>query len=128
MRSRCQIIWMVLIAAIATASCARLRLGAPESREATQIRAQLEADRPDYVRRDKDGKRLWTEMRDLYRDGGYAPLWLNGHRPTARVQALLDAVAGAAADGLDPSIYGLDTLARRHEEARKGILRARGFD
>ncbi|HET7216660.1 MAG TPA: L,D-transpeptidase family protein, partial [Vicinamibacterales bacterium] len=47
---------------------------------------------------------------------------------TARVQALLDAVAGAAADGLDPSIYGLDTLARRHEEARKGILRARGFD
>jgi murein L,D-transpeptidase YcbB/YkuD len=128
MRSRGHVIRLVLIVTIAATTCARLRVDAPESREATQIRMHLESDRPDYVRHDKEGNRLWSEMRELYRERAYAPLWLDGHRPTDRVQALIDAVNGAIADGLDPSIYALDEIIRGHEEARKGFLRARGFD
>ena len=128
MRAHRHIIWMVLVAALAAASCARLRVGAPESREAAQIRLYLDADRPEYVRHDKDGKHLWTVTRELYQERAYLPVWLDGHRPTERVRALLDAVDGAAADGIDPSLYGLDAIARRHEEARKGFFRARGFE
>lgn len=128
MQDRRRILGIMLIATLATASCARLRVDAPESREASQIRLQLDGPRPGYVRRDKEGKRLWTELRELYRERGYAPLWLERNRSTDRVQALIDAVNGADADGLEPALYGIDEIARRHEEARKGFIRARGFD
>ena len=130
MQGRRPMIWIAiaLIATLAAASCARLRLGAPESHEAAQIRIHLDARRPDYVRHDREGTRLWTMTREIYREREYAPLWLDHNRPTERVQALLDAVTGAGADGIDPSLYGLDEIARRHASARQGFIRARGFD
>ena len=50
-------------------------------------------------------------LRDVYGERGFAPLWLDGGAPNARVASLARAIAQSARDGLDPEDYPLPTAA-----------------
>jgi L,D-transpeptidase YcbB len=66
---------------------------------------------------------LTDDVHKLYEARQYAPLWLEGGRPTAQAQAVTDIIAAAAEDGLSPADYDAARLVLATER-----LRAAGSD
>lgn len=61
---------------------------------------------------------LTDDIRRLYVARQYAPLWLEGSRPTAQAQAVVDIVAAAADEGLNPADYDATRIAIETERLR----------
>ena len=105
---------VVLLAAVVASSC-----GTDDRPTRDSIRAEVEAARaPEYATRNKDARKLWTSTRDFYRAREFAPVWLKGRRPTARMEALVAAVQRAGRDGLDPLLYDITFVDERGGNGR----------
>lgn len=51
----------------------------------------------------------------FYRSAGYHTLWVNEDGPLPTAEALIDALQGAASDGLDPALFQASVLRKRLE-------------
>jgi murein L,D-transpeptidase YcbB/YkuD len=92
--------------------------GAPEA-----IKAQL-STRPAFLAGDAEGQTRWKAIRQFYEKRAYAPAWIDGRRPTAQLDTLLDVLQAADAEGLDPVMYGGPALiAHRHNADGKRFSR-----
>lgn len=80
------------------------------------IKAQL-TSRPAFLRNDKEGERVWKAVRSYYEKRAYAPVWVDGRRPTDALDELLDALRGAEREGLDPAAYGTPALLAHRQNA-----------
>jgi len=129
MRRRVQVLGIALTAAVAAGSCARMRVWKANDRAASAaILREVEPSRaPDYVRNDRDGRRLWNVTREFYNRRDYELVWLKNSRPGSRMEALIESVKGAEREGLDPSLYNIETVEQRRDGAGQGLLRAKGF-
>ena len=83
---------------------------------------------PVFVNRDAEGTRLWTLTKQFYQKRGSAPAWIEGRKPTERMDELIAALKQADREGLDPALYNTATLAARREEAGRGFLSMKGFN
>jgi len=96
----------------------KVEKGVPEA-----IEAQL-ATKPAFLRGDAEGERVWKMVRTFYETRQHAPVWVDGRRPTASLDALLEALRGAEREGLDPASYGTQALiAHRQNADRKRFSR-----
>jgi len=109
---------VVLLVLAVTASLVHLRFERADRRAATAaIQRELESPRPpDYVRRDKDGRRIWRLAREFYARRDNRIAWMEGRRPSRRVSAFAESIRAAAQDGLDPDLYQIRELERRFHE------------
>jgi L,D-transpeptidase YcbB len=112
---------------LAAASLAVLVLAGCSKREIPPeltriIRSTVETETvPASIRDQKEHARAWKEMRTFYQKRQFQPAWVTekGLRPQA--QELLQAIDGAASEGLDPRRYQRDrlaTLIREIEETK----------
>ena len=85
--------------------------GVPEA-----IKAQL-ATRPDFLRGDREGERVWKAVQSFYQKRNHTPVWIDGRRPTKQFDQLLDALRMAERDGLDPAAYGTPMLLAHRQNA-----------
>lgn len=108
---------------LATASLALLAGSPPAFAQGTEQQAI------DAV---EDGLRDWVdkpEYRDFfafYGSRGFAPFWFADGAPTAAYHQLLDLLADAELDGLDPADYALDELRELSRQAAAGDAEALG--
>lgn len=65
-------------------------------------------------------RRLWVFERTFYQQRAFVPAWIDDDRGTLRLDALLDALRGSAAHGLDPTRYGLADFEKALALARTG--------
>jgi murein L,D-transpeptidase YcbB/YkuD len=80
------------------------------------VRAAVESKtRPAYVRADDRGTHVWKEVRRVYKENGYAPVWNDGRKPRSQMDGLLRALQAANQEGLDPAAYGVDELTRSRQ-------------
>ena len=63
---------------------------------------------------------LRDELEGLYASRGYAPLWLDGARPTAGVEDAIAVLADAGEKGLDPQDYDVRLLDARRRALAAG--------
>lgn len=63
---------------------------------------------------------LTDEIQQVYAAREYAPLWLDGSRPTAQAQAVADILSAAADEGLSPTDYDAVRIAESTERLRAG--------
>jgi len=89
----------------------KIEEGVPEA-----IKAQL-AERPAFLRGDREGDRVLKSVRTFYEKRAYAPAWIDGRRPTGHLDALLDALRAAEQEGLDPAAYGTQALIAHRQNA-----------
>lgn len=82
---------------------------------------------PDFVTRDADGTRVWKQTRAFYEKRNFEPAWIDDGEPRPQMDALIKAIHGAGAEGLDPELYSVTALDARHKEASKGFLTKKGF-
>lgn len=81
------------------------------------IRTQLSV-KPAFLSGDREYEHVWKAVRGVYEEREYAPLWIDGRRPTDELDELLDVLGAAGGEGLDPAMYAAPVLiARRHEAA-----------
>lgn len=64
------------------------------------------------------------EVSDFYKLRQDRPLWFRGGEPTAAVQALVQLLTSANADGLDPASYKVDAIRKALQKAAGGNQRA----
>jgi murein L,D-transpeptidase YcbB/YkuD len=117
-RARVYVPAALLFVLVVTASVLHIRLERADRRAAAAaIQRDLEASRPpDYVRRDKDGRRIWTLAREFYARRDNQIAWMEGRRPSRRVSAFAESLRAGAQDGLDPNLYQIEDLERRLDE------------
>jgi L,D-transpeptidase YcbB len=60
------------------------------------------------------------ELRTLYSEAGWRPVWSVDARPTAAAGAAIDLLRTAAERGLHPEDYDAETLSRRFDEVARG--------
>jgi murein L,D-transpeptidase YcbB/YkuD len=114
----------LLIAAAATASCARKAPRTEESVSAA-LRTAVDTRQPGLVADDGDrGREVWKEAQRFYRQNGYQLAWSDGRRMRGDFDGLLRALRAADRDGLDPAEYHLADL----EAAKKAFTRDRAVD
>ncbi|MEX2270994.1 MAG: L,D-transpeptidase family protein [Vicinamibacterales bacterium] len=89
----------------------KIESGVPEA-----IKAQL-STRPAFLSGDPDGEGTWKAVRKFYEKRQYAPAWIDGRRPTEQLDQLLETLAGAEREGLDPAMYGAPALAAHRTNA-----------
>jgi murein L,D-transpeptidase YcbB/YkuD len=65
---------------------------------------------PEQFNDSKESRRVLRDVVHFYAERGYAPAWLASDGVFPLADDLLDAVSGAAANGLDPADYPVDTL------------------
>jgi murein L,D-transpeptidase YcbB/YkuD len=83
---------------------------------------------PVFVSRDREGARLWDLTREFYRQREFELAWIDGKKPRAQMDELIDGLLRAERDGLDPGLYNASTLAARRAEAGRGFLTQKGFN
>jgi murein L,D-transpeptidase YcbB/YkuD len=64
--------------------------------------------------------KLDRKLKPVYKARGYRPLWVEGGRPGPAADRLLELLASAELDGLDPGDYDVDDLSSLVERARGG--------
>jgi murein L,D-transpeptidase YcbB/YkuD len=98
----------IACAALATLQCSS---APPRAEISAALRAAVEAKEPPFaVEAQPRGHHVWRDTQQFYRDTGYQLAWSDGRRPRSVVADLLRALRAAKADGLDPSVYPIDTL------------------
>jgi murein L,D-transpeptidase YcbB/YkuD len=97
------------LAVLVLAGCSKREIP-PEVSQIIQSTVAPEAV-PASIRDQKEHARAWKEMQSFYQKRQFQPAWIteNGLRPQA--QELLQAIDGAAGEGLDPKRYQRDRLA-----------------
>lgn len=85
-------------------------------------------ERPAFVTPDEEGTTLWGHTRGFYEARAFAPAWIEKTAPTARMDALVQALNDARHEGLDPDLYGATVLERKRLEGSSGFLTAQGFE
>lgn len=91
------------------------------------IRQQLAAT-PAFLRGDRDYEHVWKALRSVYEARDYAPLWVDGKRPTAELDALLDVLGTAEHEGLEPSLYAAPALISQRADADRGRFSRDAFE
>ena len=121
----------VLMAAMALAFAAACGGKAQQDatrRAAAELQQALAGRAPAFVTAHHDGPRLWKVIRAFYADRRYQPAWIDGTKPSSRLDALLRALDGAGEHGLDPELYDLGPLSEARSQARTRLLGASGFE
>ena len=85
-------------------------------------------DKPLYVTRDGEGKRLWKQTQQFYERRQFAPAWIEKASPRPQMDDLIGAISAADREGLDPELYSASLLRQRRAEASRGFLSKKGFD
>jgi L,D-transpeptidase YcbB len=123
------------IALLATAMCisACARFGSSGSERDAQAQAAVRQivespTRQDYVTRDRDGARLWKQVRGFYQHRDFVPAWIDDGSPRPQMGALIRAIHTAGREGLDPELYSASLLDQRKQEASRGFLTKKGFN
>ncbi|HSN89489.1 MAG TPA: hypothetical protein VL025_22180, partial [Thermoanaerobaculia bacterium] len=100
------------------AGCSSKREIPPEVSQIIQSTVAPEAV-PASIRDQKEHARAWKEMQAFYQKRQFQPAWVTekGFRPQA--QELLQAIDGAAGEGLDPKRYQRDRLASLIQEVEE---------
>jgi murein L,D-transpeptidase YcbB/YkuD len=119
-----------LIVGAAIALVAGCSAGAEEREKVTAtVRTSVgAATRPAFVTADAEGKKLWKLTRQFYERREFAPAWINGTKPRAQLDQLVNALKSASHEGLDPELYNVALLEQRREDAGKGFLTSKGFE
>ena len=96
-----------------TASGPALKIepGVPEA-----IKAQL-STRPAFLAGDGESERNWKAVQAFYAKRDYAPAWVDGRKPTAELDELLEVIQGASAEGLEPAMYAGPVLMAHRQNA-----------
>src|SRR6185295_19362170 len=84
---------------------------------AAQVSVLTEAT-PAWVEGSELGARLWQSEKAFYEQTGHKPAWIDGTRPTPRLEELLQALKDADRHGLDPGRYDVDVLSAELAAAR----------
>lgn len=84
-------------------------------------------ERPAYVTRDAEGRRLWKLTRAFYERRDFEPAWIDGNDPRRDVGELIAAIQASAEEGLDPDLYNARLLEARWRQARSGFIARKGF-
>jgi len=121
---------LVLILALA-GGCARLHMG--DKQKASEMDLALRdalksAGTPAYITQDTEGARLWKLTRQFYTSRDFAPAWIKDAEPKAQMEAFIEAIGDARAEGLDPELYSYSLLRQKRHDASKGFLTKKGFD
>ncbi len=103
--------------------------GADRQREMdVALRGALTGRMPDYATKDPEGAKLWKQTQSFYERREYRPAWIENAKPRSQVEALVQSLRDADAEGLDPNLYNVAMIEERHKEASKGFLTDKGFD
>lgn len=94
----------------------------------TALRAVASGSRPSYAAHDPEGNKLWKKTQAFYDRRAYAAAWVEGVKPGAQMDELIEALRDSANEGLDPDLYNVSMLEERRAEASKGFLTDKGFD
>ncbi|HLB80449.1 MAG TPA: L,D-transpeptidase family protein [Dongiaceae bacterium] len=97
---------LVLIAVVAVAAPVA---AAPDMAAALRLRLDVGAAATDSDVGDRD----LVAVRRFYAERGFQPVWVDSTGATARAKAIVDAIEGAAVDGLDPADYDAAAIAER---------------
>lgn len=92
------------------------------------LRSVATGSRPPYTAHDPEGAKLWKETRAFYEERGFAAAWVEGAKPRAQMDDLIEALRHASREGLDPDLYNVRMLEERRKEASEGFLTNKGFD
>jgi murein L,D-transpeptidase YcbB/YkuD len=111
---------IVLLAVFVLADCSGHTAVRREAQR--QVKAAVQAlSRANGVRKNDE---VAQALRAFYEGDDYQPIWIDGRRPKPAWDALLEALAGAEREGLDPRRYEIEALrARRTETTKPGLLR-----
>jgi hypothetical protein len=85
---------------------------------------KIAAAPPRWVSRDALGKRLWGIERKFYEERDWAPAWVDGRRPSPRLDELLQVLRDSELHGLSPASYDYDDLATARAKADEKWLSA----
>jgi murein L,D-transpeptidase YcbB/YkuD len=119
----------LLIGSLLVASCGKSSVSDENSRAADAVRHIVQnGARPDYVTHDRDGARLWKQVRDFYQHRDFTPAWIDGGTPKPQMDALIRAIHTADHEGLDPELYSASLLDQRKQESSRGFLTKKGFE
>ena len=121
----------VLITATCLSACGRFRSSGSERDVQAQaaVRQIVESStKQDYVTRDRDGARLWKQVRGFYQHRDFAPAWIDDGSPRPQMDALIRAIHTASREGLDPELYSASLLDQRKQESSRGFLTKKGFN
>ena len=94
-----------------SAPARKVEKGVPEA-----IKAHL-STKPAFLRADREGERVWKSVRTYYEKRSFAPVWIDGRRPTKEFDALLEALRLSEREGLDPAVYGTPMLISHRQNA-----------
>ena len=116
----CHILALALITLAAACSKVNREQFAPDVERAI-------AAAPRWIDRGEFGKRLWVIEQQFYEARGYTPAWIDGDRPTAQLDELVEVLRAAGSHGLQPAAYGVDDLQAARATADEAWLGAK-FD
>jgi murein L,D-transpeptidase YcbB/YkuD len=74
---------------------------------------------PAWVGRDPLAATLWKAERQFYQSRNNLPAWVDGDNASARLDALVDALAHSEDHGLDPARYGADRFQQIVAQAKQ---------
>ncbi|HEY0873432.1 MAG TPA: L,D-transpeptidase family protein [Vicinamibacterales bacterium] len=120
---------IVAVALLAT-GCAGLQFGGADRQRETaeSVRESVKGTTPAYAKYDPEGQKLWKLTRAFYEQREFLPAWIEGTSPRPQMKALMRALSAAEHEGLDPELYTVSMLEKKHSEATRGFLTDKGFD
>jgi murein L,D-transpeptidase YcbB/YkuD len=112
-----------------SAGCTRTRDGSESQAPHPDLKAIVENPRPPgFVDPDGEGLRIWKAERRFYEARGFRLAWISGERPRREAADLLDAIARAGRDGLDPADYDLEGVSTLRASGSRNPFRRRSLD
>jgi L,D-transpeptidase YcbB len=128
MRTKLSVVAVIVV--MTAMACGRLQLGSSDkAREMdAALRGVLSGRTPDYATKDPEGAKLWKQTQSFYARRQYQPAWIENAKPGPQIEALVQSLREADAEGLDPNLYNVAMIEQRHAEASKGFITDKGFD
>ena len=115
---------------MAALACGKLQLGGTDKQREMDValREVLNGRTPEYATKDPEGAKLWKQTKAFYERREFRPGWIENAKPRPQVEALMQSLREADAEGLDPQLYNVAMIEERHKEASKGFITEKGFD
>jgi len=106
------------LAVVMTATACDHGLQVDNSQYASAIQ-RIVSSTPAWVGRDRLAATLWKAERQFYESRNNLPAWVDGDKASARLDALVNALAHSEDHGLDPARYGADRFQQIVAQAKQ---------
>ena len=121
---------LAVILTATVVACGRIQVAGNEAQREMDValRGALSGRVPDYATKDPEGAKLWKQTQSFYERRQFHPAWIEKAKPGPQIEALIQSLRAADAEGLDPNLYNVAMIEQRYHEASKGFLTSKGFD